>query len=363
MKKNIKVSFLLFISLVVIMSIAFTVYINFYKIIKDYMNFYSEDTPNMLYIRMKDEEATEYFSDFINSIQQVDNIVLKVLGLDIDLDYPINNTIGLYYNGEYNYNFNILEGHFFSKNEIDSNEKLVVIGKEVLDKCIEENGEKYLIKEEEKVRVIGVIGEENNKSEYDSYVFYNMKAFYNEIREIYYGDWRIDSYVYDSSELYSIIKNCQDVERMKGYRYEDEMSALDISLMRTLKDNRDMLISFVLIIITAILGIIQSILYWVNNLKVEVGIKKAYGASNKNIIINIIKRFYIIESIATITAIGIIFIVSRINNFNIFYFEINIIIISALIILMILLGIIPYKAIKNILKNNSIIALIKEGTI
>lgn len=385
MRKSLRGTLFIYLSITIMISFMFTFVINITRILKDYKDYYEQETNNFLYIAadvntyivdgdsgeiegnqsVKNNECYNNFfekdyKELFNNLKGVNDIIIKTRGLDVGL--PIMNiiyNIGLYYNGEIPCKYTMLEGHFFTHKEMESNEKFVVIGKNNISKCIEENGEKYLLKGEEKVKVIGVIGEENYDSIYDNYVFYNLNAFANEIRGIGLGEWKVDSTKYSREELKKIIKDNGRDDCLYGG--DSDTSTNGAAINDTFSRNKDTVISSLLIAITLLIALVQAIIYWIGKLRLEIGVRKSYGATNRQILFIVIKGFYLVELLSTITAILVIGILSKIKIFRVFYTGINKEIIIGIMGLLIVIGFIPLVSTILVLRKNTIVDMLKEG--
>ena len=360
MRKILKGSSFIIICISILIIFSFSLVISIEKIEQTYGDFNNQNTSNKINIVAPNlEDAYKYnkkvYLDFYDEIKNKEDVIIKFYGLDVGFENAPNN-LGLYFNGEINTSYNLMEGRFFSKDDFKSNEKLVVIGKDILEKCIDENGEKYLINEGDTFKVIGVIGRENYTTQYDDMIIYNLNTLINKIRLIENGEWVLDSLVHSKEELSNYVYECDESKELIPYVPEINETSLELSI----NNNKDIVISFMLIIITISLGLVQAIVYWSNGLTLEIGVRKSFGATRANILINVLKRYYLISFLAAIITVvitkGISIIFKVDTSINLFSVT-NII---NLIILLIAFGIVPIVSIEYNMKKYTIIEMLKE---
>lgn len=358
-RKSFDGAIFIFISIIMLVSFSFTLIINIQKLEESYSELSNSNSKNMIGITDsigKDEVKKDYLN-FFEQVKQKEDIILKVSYADVGFE-NLNQNIGIYFNGKVNNEYKLLEGRFFNIDELNSRDKLVVVGKDVLNKCIYENGERYLLREKEKFKVIGIIGKEDFKTQYDDYIIYNLNALIYDIRDVDKVQWTLDSIVYSAEELKEIVGEYDNSKLLQGFSYEDDTSDLE----KALKSNKDIIISFVLIIITVLLALIQAILYWVNSLKIEIGVRMSYGATSKSIIIELLKRYYLVTITAAIVAIISVKIIIEVFNVSLLMFQLNLDAIMKMSVLLIISGIIPVSSIIYTIKNFTIINMLKEGS-
>ena len=359
-KKAFSGSIFIFLCIIIIVFFSFALIVNVQKLEESYSEVSNYNTENMISIgeRAGEDilEKKEYF-EFFESIKQKEDIILKISGGDVGFENFMSN-VGIYFNGKVNNLYNVLEGRFFNADDLNSTDKLVVVGKEVLNKCIYEDGERYLLREKGKFKVIGVVGKEDFQTQYDDIIIYNLNSLIYDIRDVNFLNWKLDSVVYGAEELKSIVEEYDNSKLLQGYVLEEDTTALE----KALKNNEDTIISFALIIITVFLALIQAILYWVNSLKIEIGVRKSYGASNNNIIVQLLKRYYLVTiTAATVAIIGVKVIVETFS-IKLLMFQFNMETLVSVAVLLIILGVVPLTSIIYIIKNFTIIDMLKEGS-
>ena len=129
---------------------------------------------------------------------------------------------------------NMLEGHFFTDEEIVSAEKTCVVGSKVLDGIVEENGEKYYQYVGDRYRIIGVMGLEaacdldlvvvfNWGGYYDSDISINTKYMidsdmYGRPDEVFDSIWKqLEEYQKEHPEI--VFENIYYENNIRGFEY------------------------------------------------------------------------------------------------------------------------------------------------
>lgn len=138
----------------------------------------------------------------INSMKSIENNIIYYEAPS-SFDYMLSSK-GVYFNGDFNYSYNILEGRFFTKEDMDSTENLAIIGKNIIEYTIIENNQRYLKQGNEKYKVIGIIGKNNLSTRYDDLVLYNLNSILSRNEYVFGNTWYIDNLSLDRS---NVIKN------------------------------------------------------------------------------------------------------------------------------------------------------------
>ncbi|GKX67745.1 ABC transporter permease [Inconstantimicrobium mannanitabidum] len=362
----------IFICIVIMVFFSFTMIINITNIQEGYKEHSSSDTKNMMYIDFvqsdgtKDIDADEKDSkskivskkkayiDFLKSVRQKKDIIIKVSGGImgfINSDY----NVGLYFNGRYDCPYHILKGRFFTKEEMESKAKTVVIGKDVVSQTIKEGDKTYILCGQDKYEVIGVVGKENASTLYDDIVLYNLINLADSKENIGSIEWKIDSNVYNVNELRNIISTYDDSHLLKGAFYK-----MPPALKDSLKYNTQMFISTVLIGIAVFLGLVQATVYWIENLKLEIGIRKKCGARDFQILCLIMKRYFIVSIVATTISFVVLEIVKNIFKFEFLQYADFNLMLKILLVQIIAVGLIPCMAFLFSIRKISVGSLLRE---
>lgn len=370
----------IFISITIIIFFFFTMIINIENIRRSYDEFNNQDTKNAVFfgidynklVNHEDEQHNhgtegnnQSSSEQVNEktamlkifeeLKKNNDIIIKAYGLDVGFE-NLDNNKGIYFNGKFNYPYNLIEGRFFNIQDFENKTKVVVIGKDIINKSIVEDGKRYLLRDNEKYEVIGVIGKKNYTTQYDDMILYNLNAMVNSIRGVEKGAWQLDSLVYSSEELKKIVQDDDTSKSLAAFQLDLKSD----NVKRSINSNRPVIISFILVIIVVVLALIQAVFYWIEGLKLEIGVRKGYGASNSDIIYVIMQRYFIVAGSSTVFALCIVQICKTIFGIQLFQFELNAVVIASLFIVLLLLGLIPGLAAFSSIKNMNIASLLKE---
>ncbi|MBQ3423198.1 MAG: ABC transporter permease, partial [Romboutsia sp.] len=190
------ISILLFFSLIVG---------NIENITRSILEVNNQLTKNHIGIGFNDELENKEVIELINKIKSNKNIIIKYY-LQNGFDYDIQSE-GIFFNGVFNNSYNLLDGRFFTTEDFNKNNKLAVIGKDVL-KYTKVNGNKrYIFRGLDRYEVIGIIGKDDLSSKYDNKIIYNLDSILNDDEILNKYTWWVDSYDKNKSEIKDIISN------------------------------------------------------------------------------------------------------------------------------------------------------------
>lgn len=216
---------------------------------------------------------------------------------------------GIYLNEDLKVAPSIIEGRFFTKDDFSKSyfKNLVVIGKGLLDNVEIINGEKYIFFNNEMCKVIGVMGDKKRQRMLDYTLIFNLKDLLseNEFPKID-KSWYLSS-LDESADLYSIIDKSNEVLE-ESTDSSITASKYNINLNPTLtaiKSTKNMTLYFGFFIAVISLNIFIIVKQWLSERIKEIGVRKAFGATNRQIYILIFKDYIVISLISSIIAITI----------------------------------------------------------
>lgn len=255
---------------------------------------------------------------------------------------PGASQFGIYFNGMYKNGYNLLEGRFFNPEDFKQNRKVVVIGKKLIDNVKTENGEKYIYRGDEKFLVIGIMGKKNSETQYDSRILYNLNMDLEEKDMPYLQNgFNLDSLVKSEGNLKNIINVINKKNNSSFIRIVSQDNSVS-PLISAVQSSRTVLLNFSLIILCIIVTLIKVAAHWIGKIALELGVRRMYGASNKDIILHITKGYLAVSGISLILSIivqqllimGNVFQVQNrsLNIFNVFISVIFIFIIVTIVI-------------------------------
>lgn len=211
----------------------------------------------------------------------------------------------------------LLKGRYFTIDEVNSNNSLVVVGKEVYEQVkssminnfIKINGSNY--------KVIGVLGRSETGSQWDSAVYMPLYALPQSLQSI-------------KQESYNIFlrNNNGDpsnyLDNLEGKFYELN-SSLKININKEIdssKKNESIWINAVfisllsgVILFVSCINVINLSLYWILDRKREIGIRKAIGASNRNIASLIFFEMLVISLVSSLITLVLLFVLGQLSNY------------------------------------------------
>ncbi|MDO5291744.1 MAG: ABC transporter permease [bacterium] len=231
------------------------------------------------------------------------------------------------------WHYPIMEGRYYTTEEIKNSEKVIVVGKDILNNTYLKNAKKYIKIMDEEYLVIGVVGFKGKRSLWDSRVFMPVTALpeYTE-NDITDGDFDCIFYTSDKtseSEINTYIKELKT--EFPNY----SVSALHELETDNVVDN--IMVSMDILFIISMLGYVVSLMYsvnmvsfWIAKRQFEISVRKAFGYTNKAIGKMIFKEmfglcllsFVIATMIQGIVSIGM----NSISNYTLKLYHQNIIV-------------------------------------
>lgn len=269
-----------------------SIVISDYRNIKEANNFKDNNTKAFKFDDSKKESKK---IDFKSLVQVLDSYKDSDIYLELNPipKYLANNTLfgkAIYYNYNIDNNFPIIEGENFTLEQMNSTEKLVLVGKNLKDNIILEDGMEYFTIDDVKYRVLGILGSDTKKTGFDDIFIINMKSmdYYSDNR----STWSLN--VSLNEDLNSILDNYKNI----GIKNNSILKLVEVNNQNnkiTIKDifenYNDFMYIFKMISGFGILNLIIVVFFWFDRSIKEIGIRKAYGATNLSIAKFILKRY------------------------------------------------------------------------
>lgn len=253
---------------------------------------------------------------YIKDIAQNNDIIIDLPGAS-DTELSAGLSKGLYFTEEFGTDFKILKGRILNSDDVKSSEPLAVIGKDFEEYIIKKGDLEYIKLKGKEYKVIGVIGEKNIKNEADHMIFYNLNSIGNE---------EIFNIVLNSKSISGkdIVKKVEDVIPTKYISAIEEIGEVysETSLLALIYQAEN-IIPFVLIIIAFLCTLIRGLIFWVEKISLELGVRLSLGATKINVLTLILKRFSIIYFISSILAILIAIIIQKSGIITIFSMRVD----------------------------------------
>lgn len=256
--------------------------------------------------------------EFMSTISKSDGIILgENIGIDKQNNQHIDGT-AIYFNKSCFNKPPILSGRFFTVNDFRNDVPVALIGKNLQERLINKGNKKYLYYDGTYYRTIGIMGYKNRSSIYDNRFIVNLNSILSDSekfnRDLNTVMWRVDNknsgarnsvkYIYNS--LSKINKNLQ-VQILK-------QNSKSSSLIVAFNVNKNLITSLIIFILVLFFNIINVSLFWVSEMKKEIGVRKALGGTNKSIALKIILKYEIVGIAAALSALVIHIILSKSSN-------------------------------------------------
>ena len=214
----------------------------------------------------------------------VNGIMVHVDEREINTFSPVS---GEWFVKDDEWHYPLSEGRYYTAKEIEDGQKVVLIGKNYKENVYNQDGKEYIDIEKVKYEVIGVVGIKGEVSLWDARIFMPCTALpeatdssgvdKNYISFIMYnenGDFTLDEE--------AVLKNAIEILGESSIAYLGEIESEDV--VAGLVNTEDIIFT------VAIWGYIVSLVYsinivvfWIENRRKEIGVRKAVGHTNKDI--------------------------------------------------------------------------------
>lgn len=264
-----------------------------------------------------DEFETSSYEEIIKSI--TDNCSYNLFNTRMPgQSYSAN---GIYLNEDLKVVPYIIEGRFFSKEDFSSlyEENLVVIGKGLLDNVETIDGDKYIFFNNNMCKVIGVIGDEKKQKMLDYTLIFNLKDLYGNSQYPKVSDgWYLSS-TDKTSDLYGAIDKVNEfIKKDSNTRFTVSKHNIQPNpIITALKGTSGVTVYFACFVIVISLNIFIIVKQWIGDKIKEIGVRKAFGAKNKQIYKLIFKEYVMISLFSSLIALLIQSLLIKLNVFDI----------------------------------------------
>lgn len=214
---------------------------------------------------------------------------------------------GIYLNENLKVVPSLIRGRFFTKDDFSTEykESLVVIGKGLLDKVEKQGEDEYIFFNEKRCKVIGVMGDEKKQKMLDYTLIFNLKDFYNtnQYPKVSNG-WYLSSKD-KSSDLYEVIdKANESMGKNSNTRFTVSKHNIQPNPIKTaLKGTSNITTYFGCFAIVIALNIFIIVKQWIGERIKEIGVRKAFGASDNQIYKLVFKEYMEISLFSSLVAL------------------------------------------------------------
>lgn len=246
--------------------------------------------------------------DFIKAIKDQPGIII---GKPESIQYKDGSQISgksIFFNVKCYSNPPIMEGRFFNPKDFDDGQPTAVVGKGLSSLFVKKNNNKYILFNNVYYRVIGIMGYRNKQSTYDNRFILNLdevivndKNFESEIET---ARWQIDTIKANTKDSLNNIYNELNKNGNKKIQIQIDNSSKKYNpLSDALSAYKTIIIIFIIIGLVVFFSIVNVSLFWVYDMKKEVGVRKALGATNFSIITRIIFKYELIALASFLSAL------------------------------------------------------------
>lgn len=251
------------------------------------------------------DDMNTFFKDISpNSKVRFENIATY---FDTESDkeqYPI---ISEYFINQPGWKVPIIKGRYYTSKEILQSNKVALIGKDLKRYIHIENGVEKITMGGETFDLIGIVGDENRNTAWDSTIFMPITAIPN-MNKVSYFNFQRQKVVLTSGEN----RQFQDLENIKSnIALEDENATVYVTevegdtkiFLNLVSMNSEFIMIAVVVIILSIANMMNLTSFWIRDRKGEIAIRKAFGISNFNISMLLFSELL---SITLVTAVSCI---------------------------------------------------------
>lgn len=317
------------------------------------------DSENAVYISFEEYDSRNIMKVLNEFTKEKELIIKNVNDFSSDVKaMQSGNTIGIYFDSKYNKEFSMKNGRFINDEDIREKNKVAVVGDRMESYLREDDGKKYLSFFGTDYEVIGII-EGNEKINNTDYIFYNLAPFIEDEKNMVKDNWILDSESLSKSEIIDIVEKIQD--KNKDVKILITESTIELTSDMAKFMIMDTLVILNLCLFAIILSLVRSIIMWINNMRVEIGVRFACGETKLGLIKHLAFEYLKIIIISSIISSIILVLMSLFKGslFLLVQFDISIIIKGLIIGMIVGVLTIPLLSIKFKSMNSSI--LMKGG--
>ncbi|MEE1007768.1 MAG: ABC transporter permease [Agathobacter sp.] len=313
---------------------------------------------------------TSSVNKLLEGIRSDTGVIFNNMNVNIDRS-SINSYISVsaeWFSEDDNWHYPVSKGRYYTAEEVKNGDKVVAIGCMLEEYTFKENGKEYIKMYGEKYEVVGVVGFNNQVSLWDNRVFVPATSLPEKMSNSYSLDF-VGMILYNedpdfSSDIDVITKNVNKMGNKIKVKYEGEIETENMMQLLIQSSNDIYVLAFIGYFATLIYSI-NIVILWVEKRRFEIGVRKAFGYTDKDIAKMIFQELFGMTLVSAVISIVIQELLSLIfNKIGDYTFKIylsNIIISIVLVLLTALItSIIPIiKALKippaNTLKEGEIV--------
>jgi ABC-type transport system, involved in lipoprotein release, permease component len=224
----------------------------------------------------------------------------------------------IFFNGVTEWSYPFYDGRYFTKADMDLGSKVVLIGKKLHQYTEQENNKTFLTIEGMKYEVIGTIGMKGRETSWDNTLIMPLTSI-PESTKSKIEKSSIEMILYNDQVLpindFKLIK-----ESIMNYDHNalvevGEFQSGSPNILLKLITQKDTLVIFsILLYIVALINSLNISSLWITNRTYEIGVRKAFGHSNRNIAVMLFLEMMTIISFCSLIALLIQIIIGKISS-------------------------------------------------
>jgi len=258
----------------------------------------------------------EKFIEVFESISEDTNITFGSVSIDLNSENEEEKRAIVleYFKETPEWRYPLISGRDYTKEEVMNGEKKVLIGKNMTELMYNENGVEKINIQGSIYEVVGVVGRKNKETPWDDEIFMSLKVAPEKAKIRFSGVKPFIFLIKNSNR--QPIEDCNELSGKiigkQGSFTEKEIDEKNDVIGNTFAKNNDFTEITIIITILVLINMMSISMYWINDRIEEIGIRKAFGMNDKEIIKMIINELFSICIISFILVLIVQFILSMV---------------------------------------------------
>ena len=263
------------------------------------------------YCEGEEEFKIDALKDMLSVAKSGQGVMIHQVLIHIDKDdvgsyVPVS---AQYLGADGQWQYPITQGRSYTKQEICQGKKVVLIGKSLRHLVEKKNGKSYLSLGKQQYEVLGEVGVKNQSSLWDNRLFVPATALPKDVENQLHQLNMVSMIVYsqqgDTADLLESMKK-EGQKQMKTQTYDEPQVIETGDVLKDLSNSQNRIFPL------AVMGYLLSLLYsinimhfWLGKRRYEIGVRKAFGFTNKKILALVMEEMFGILFIAWIVTMVI----------------------------------------------------------
>lgn len=263
------------------------------------------------YCEGEEEFKIDALKDMLSVAKSGQGVMIHQVLIHIDKDdvgsyVPVS---AQYLGADGQWQYPVTQGRSYTKQEICQGKKVVLIGKSLRHLVEKKNGKSYLSLGKQQYEVLGEVGVKNQSSLWDNRLFVPATALPKDVENQLHQLNMVSMIVYsqqgDTTDLLESMKK-EGQKQMKTLTYDEPQAIETGDVLKDLSNSQNRIFPL------AVMGYLLSLLYsinimyfWLGKRRYEIGVRKAFGFTNKKILALVMEKIFGILFIAWIVTMVI----------------------------------------------------------